>query len=62
MLRDTLTNIKGESNEALYQHAAMNEALNMQLENGYHMKHNGDEIHYVGENKPVSVPDMKRKR
>ena len=62
MLRDTLTNIKGESNEALYQHAAMNEALNMQLENGYHMKHNGDRVYHVGGDKYIHVQGMKRKR
>ena len=39
----------------------MNEGLNIQLENGIYMDHNGDEIHYVSENTTVSVPDMKRK-
>ena len=62
LLRDTLIKIKGEYKGALYLHEAMNEALNMQLKNGYRMKHNRDEIHYVGGHQHVSLIDTKRKR
>ena len=62
LLRDTLANIEGASKKSLYKYEAMNEILIIQLENGYHMNHDGDEIHYVGENTPLAVPDMKRKR
>ena len=48
--------------EALYQHEAMDERLNAHLENGYHMERNGDEIYYIGEDKPIPVQDVKRKR
>ena len=37
LIRGTLTTIKGASKEALYKHKAMNEILNMQLENGYYI-------------------------
>ena len=61
LLCDTLTNIEGVSKEAVYKHEAMDETLIIQLENGYHMNHNGDEIHYVSENTHLAVLDMKRK-
>ena len=61
-LCDTFTNIEGASKEAVYKYEAMEETLIIQLGNGYHMNHNGDEIHYVGENTPLAVLDMKRKR
>ena len=48
LLRDTLSNIQGASKEALYNHEAMNERFNTNIENGTHMNHSGDEIHYVG--------------
>ena len=61
LLRDTLTKIESASKEDLYQHEEMNKTLNMQLENGHHMSHNGEEIHYVGKNNHVSITEMKRK-
>ena len=61
LLRDTLTEITGESKEALYEYVAMNETLNTKLGNGYHMKYNGEEIHYVGEHNPVSITEPKVK-
>ena len=62
LLRDTLSKNEVASKECLYKHEAMNERLNMQLENGTHMTHNGDEIQYAGENVPVIGTELKRKR
>lgn len=62
LLRDNLTKIEVVSKECLYKHEGMNETLNMQLEIGTHMTHNGDEIQYAGENIPLIGTDLKRKR
>ena len=62
LLRDTLSKNEVASKECLYKHEAMNEGLNMQLENGTHMTHNGDEIKYVGESIPMYDTELKRKR
>ena len=44
LLRDTLSKIQTSSTDCLYMHEGMNETLEMQLERGSHMNHNGDEI------------------
>lgn len=62
LLRDTLTKIEVVSKECLYKYEGMNATLNMQLENGTHMTHNGDEIRYAGENIPLIGTELKRKR
>ena len=60
MLRDTLTKLEGTLKDCLYSHEGMNETLEMQLENGTHMNHNGDEIKYVGESDPILGTELKR--
>ena len=49
LLHNTLTNVKRVPKDVLYQHESINNALNARLENRYHLKYNGDEIYYVGE-------------
>ena len=60
LLHDTLSNIQGASGEALYEHEAMNDRNNINLENGIHMHQYGDEIHYVGKNTTFAVRDVPR--
>ena len=43
-------------------HEGMNETLEMRLESGTHMNHNGDEIKYFGESDPSVGKELKRKR
>ena len=62
LLRDTITNIQDASKDYLYKHEGMNETLEMKLENGAHLTHNGDEIKYVGEHMSIYGTEFKRKR
>ena len=51
LLRDTLCNIKNTARDALNTEDIMFEALNSNIENSNHLKHDGEEIFYPGEEK-----------
>ena len=62
LLRDTLNKIQGSSKECLDYHEEMNETLEIKIEKGIHLNHNGEEIKYFGESDPSFGKELKRKR
>ena len=49
LLRDTLKKVKKASNKALYDESCMCESLEIAVERRIHLKHDGKEIRYPGE-------------
>ena len=55
LLRDTLLLIKNTAKDALNTEDIMFESLNRNIENRSHLKHDGEEIFYPGEEKKTRI-------
>ena len=54
LMRDTLYNIRNTAKDALNTEDIMFQALNCNIENRNHLKHDGEEIYYPGEEKKLA--------
>ena len=55
LLRDTLCKIRNTAKDALNTEDIMFQALNRNIENRNHLKHDGEEIYYPGEEKKTRM-------
>jgi len=55
LLRDTLSSIKNNAKDALTTEDIMFESLNSNIENRSHLKHDGEDILYPGEDKKIKT-------